>query len=184
MVKTPKPVTRVVDVDTSQHLTWPTAFKRDLEDMLSRRIAMHVIIAHAFAKYALVLYRYDISHYRGLFKQRLQARNERPHYKEAKPVVSLKPVNLPDGPGDVVTVYRWTPPREEHPTIMTVQSDQCRWIEDELPAGDRHNSRCCGKPVFRQSYCKAHARRAFPPLTPEQRREQLRQFSKAPKDGY
>ena len=182
MAKPPKQT--VVEVDTNQHLTWPSAFKKDLEDMLSRRVAMHVITAHAFTKYALVLYRYDISHYRGIFKQRLKVRNEKPHHKEAKPVVSLKPISLPEESSDFSASYRWTPPREENPTMRTAQADQCRWIMDDLPEGDRHESRCCGKPIFRLSYCKAHARRAFPPLTPEQRREQLRQFSKAPKDSY
>lgn len=184
MSRTPKPKQTVVEVDTNQHLNWPSAFKRDLEDMLSRRVAMHMIITHAFNKYALVLHRYDLSHYRGIFKQRLKVRNEKPHHKEPKPVVSLKPINLPDTPEDSAYSYRWQPPREDKPTMLTVQSDQCRWIEDDLPAGDRHASRCCGKPVHRQSYCKAHARRAFPPLTPEQRREILRKDSRVTPTGY
>ena len=179
-----KPIERVVEVDTSQHLNWPSAFKRDLEDMLSRRIPPHMIIKHAFSKYALVLYRYDISHYRTLFKQRLAERDYKPHYKDPKPVITLKVVNLPEEPQSAPSPYRWTPPREERPTLLTAQSDQCRWIDDELPVGERHNSRCCGKKVHRQSYCKAHAKIAFPPLTPEQRRAILRQAAKPPKDGY
>lgn len=181
-----EPKFTVAEVDTEQHLNWPTSFKKDLEDMLMRQVPPHMIIKHAFAKYALVIYRFDVNYYRKLHNQRLLERENlyKTHYKHPKPVVTIRQINLPDEPLDTRDPYRLKPAREEHPTLLTAQSDQCRWIEGELPYGERHLSRCCGKPVHRQSYCKEHAKRAFLVLTPEQRRDLLRRIAKPPKDGY
>lgn len=157
------------------HLAWPSAFKDDIHDMFARELGSQVIIKHAFKKYALVLYEKHIAEYRSEYRKRLLDRRKagyQPNRPQPKPHVALKPVAVEPPPGPVLSIYKPSWPREDQPTTLTAQSDQCRWIEADFPKGDGDAAKCCGAKTYKETkFCKAHYRVVYPKMTAQQRKD-------------